>query len=128
VRRLLWSLPRVAPVLLRHFTAYLELVSLDIARAQRELVAELIAIAIVAVCGLLALLMGCLVVVACTWNTPYRVTAVACMGGGFLIVAVAAGVYRSNASKAKSEFLASVKQAWAQDRLLFESILSSDEE
>jgi uncharacterized membrane protein YqjE len=126
--RFLWSLPKAAPVLLRHLTAYVELVSLDLATAQREIAAELIATAIVALCGLLALLMGCLAVVACTWDTPYRVTAIACMGGGFLIVAVAAAVYRNNASRAKSELLATVRQAWNEDRVLLERILSSDSE
>jgi uncharacterized membrane protein YqjE len=126
--RLLWSLPKAAPVLLRHLTAYLELVSLDLARAQRDVVSELIAVAVIALCSVLALLMGCLAVVAGTWNTPYRVTAILCMGGGFVIVAVAAAWYRSNASKAKSEVLGSVRQAWAQDRVLLENILSSDQE
>jgi uncharacterized membrane protein YqjE len=125
--RFIWSLPKAAPVILRHITAYLELVSLDIARAQRELVADLIATAVVAVCGLLALLMGCLLVVACTWDTPHRVTAIACMGGAFLIIAVAAARYRAKAANTKSEFLASVRQVWNEDRVLLERILSDSE-
>ncbi len=126
--RFIWSLPKAAPLLLRHFSAYMELVSLDLAQAQRELVAELLAVAVIAICALLALLMGCLTLIACTWDTPYRVTTVACMGGGFIIIAIVAAVLRSNAAKAKSEFLASVKQQWVEDRVLLERILSSDSE
>jgi uncharacterized membrane protein YqjE len=126
--RFLWSLPKAAPVLLRHLTAYLELVSLDLARAQRDVVSEIVAVAVIALCSVLALLMGCLAVVASTWNTPYRLTAILCMGGGFVVVAVAAAMVRANASKAKAEVLGSVRQAWADDRVLLERILSADDE
>ena len=125
---MLWSLPKAAPALLRHVAAYVELVSLDLARAQKEITTELLALAVVAICGLFAVFMGCLVVVAYTWNTPYRVAAIAWMGGGFVVVAIAAAVYRANAARAKSQFLASVRQEWRQDRVLLERILSSDQD
>jgi len=125
---MLWSLPKAAPALLRHVAAYVELVSLDLARAQKEITTELLALAVVAICGLFAVFMGCLVVVACTWNTPHRVAAIAWMGGGFVVVAIVAAVYRANAARAKSPFLASVRQEWQQDRILLERILSSDQD
>jgi uncharacterized membrane protein YqjE len=125
---MLWSLPKAAPALLRHVAAYVELVSLDLARAQREITTELLALAVVAICGLFAVFMGCLVVVAYTWDTPYRVAAIAWMGGGFVVVAIAAAVYRANVARAKSQFLASVRQEWQQDRILLERILSSDQD
>jgi uncharacterized membrane protein YqjE len=125
---MLWSLPKAAPALLRHVAAYVELVSLDLARAQKEITTELLALAVVAICGLFAVFMGCLVVVACTWDTPHRVAAIAWMGGGFVVVAIVAAVYRANAARAKSPFLASVRQEWQQDRILLERILSSDQD
>jgi uncharacterized membrane protein YqjE len=125
---MLWSLPKAAPALLRHVAAYVELVSLDLARAQKEITTELLALAVVAICGLFAVFMGCLVVVAYTWDTPYRVAAIAWMGGGFVVVAIAAAAYRANVARAKSQFLASVRQEWQQDRILLERILSSDQD
>jgi uncharacterized membrane protein YqjE len=126
--RLLWSLPKAAPALLRHLAAYIDLASLDLARTRREIGAEFLATAVAAVCGLFAVLLGCLAVVACTWDTPHRVTAIVWMGGGFLAVAIAAAVYRANAVRAKSEFLGSVRRAWEEDRVLLERILSSDQD
>lgn len=126
--RLLWLLPKAAPALLRHLVAYVDLVSLDLARAQRELVAELVISAILVICALFALLMGCLAVVAYTWDTPYRMTAIGWMGGGFLVAAIAAAGYRIRAVRAKSEFLGSVRREWHADRALLERILSSEEE
>jgi len=125
--RLLWLLPKAAPALLRHLVAYVDLVSLDLGRAQRELAAELVISAILAICALFALLMGCLAVVAYTWDTPYRMTAIAWMGGGFLIATVVAAAYRIKAVRAKSEFLGSVRREWHADRALLERILSEEE-
>ena len=126
--RLLWLLPKAAPALLRHLVGYIDLVSLDLGRAQRELLAELVISAILAICALFALLMGCLAVVAYTWDTPYRMIAIAWMGGGFLVAAIVAAGYRIKAVRAKSEFLGSVRREWHADRALLERILTSEEE
>jgi uncharacterized membrane protein YqjE len=126
--RLLWLLPKAAPALLRHLVGYIDLVSLDLGRAQRELVAELVISAILAICALFALLMGCLAVVAYTWDTPYRMIAIGWMGGGFLVAAIVAAGYRIKVVRAKSEFLGSVRREWHADRALLDRILTSEEE
>jgi uncharacterized membrane protein YqjE len=126
--RLLWSLPKAAPALLRHLAAYGDLASLDLARAWREIAAELLASAIAAICGLFAVFLGCLAVVAYTWDTPHRVSAIVWMGGGFLAGAIVAAAYRANAVRSKSEFLASMRRAWQEDRVLLERILSSHQD
>lgn len=126
--RLLWLLPKAAPALLRHLAAYVDLAGLDLARARREIGAEFLATAVAAVSGLFAVLLGCLAVVAYTWDTPHRVTAIVWMGVGFLAVAIAAAAYRANAVRAKSQFLGSVRRAWEEDRVLLERILSSHQD
>jgi uncharacterized membrane protein YqjE len=126
--RLLWLLPKAAPALLRHLAAYADLASLDLARARRELAAEFLASAVAAICTLFAVFMGCLAVVAYTWDTPHRVSAIAWMGGGFLGIAIVAAAYRANAVRAKSQLLASVRRQWQEDRVLLERILSSHQE
>ena len=126
--RLLWSLPKAAPALLRHLAAYADLAGLDLARAKREIVVELLASAIMAICGLLAFFMGCLVVVACTWDTPHRVSAIAWMGGGFLGLAIVAAAYRARVVRAKSQLLASLRREWQEDRALVERLFLSDQD
>jgi uncharacterized membrane protein YqjE len=125
---MLWSLPKAAPALLRHIAAYADLASLDLAKTCRELAAEFIASAVLAICALFAVLMGCLGVVALTWDTPYRVTAIAWMGGGFLLLAILAAVYRSRIVREKSPFLDSVHREWQEDRVILERILSNDQD
>jgi uncharacterized membrane protein YqjE len=124
----LWSLPKAAPALLRHIGAYIELAGLDLARAQREVVAQITALAIVAICVLFAILLVCLGVIAYTWDTPYRIAAIAWMAGVFIILALAAAIYRSRAARARSPLLSDVRREWQEDRVLLERILSSDED
>ena len=126
--RLLWSLPKAAPALLRHLAAYVDLASLDFARAQREIAGQLLASVIIIFGALFALLMGCLAVVAYTWDTPYRVSAIVWMALGFLAIAVVAAIVRARAARSRSQFLAAVRQEWREDRVLLERLLSSDQD
>jgi uncharacterized membrane protein YqjE len=124
----LWSLPKAAPALMRHIGAYIELVGLDLARAHREITAQVIASAIAAVCVLFAVFMTCLGVVAYTWDTSYRVAAIAWMGGGFLAVAIVALIYGFSLARSRSSLFTDVRREWQQDRVLLERLLSADED
>jgi uncharacterized membrane protein YqjE len=126
--RMLWSLPKAAPVLLRHLAAYVELAALDLAKAQREITAQLLASAIVAVGVFFALMMGCLAVVAATWNTPYRLTAIAWMGAAFVVLAVGAALYKARIASSQTPILDSVRREWHADRMILERILSSEQD
>jgi uncharacterized membrane protein YqjE len=72
--------------------------------------------------------MGCVVIVALTWDTPYRVPAVAWTGGAFLAVAVLALIYRSKVMKDQQPFLDSVKREWQEDVVVLENILAEPEQ
>jgi uncharacterized membrane protein YqjE len=125
--RLLWSLPKAAPAILRHLVAYAELAGQDLERTQNDLGAKLFASAVVGLCVFFVILSGCLAVVALTWDTPNRVSAIAWMGGTFLLVAVIAGLYRSKVIGAQSPFLGTVRREWAEDRVILEKILSDQD-
>ena len=72
--------------------------------------------------------MGCVVIVALTWDTPYRVAAVACTGGAFLLAAVIALIYRSKALKEHPPFLSAVKREWQEDALILDRILADHDD
>ena len=126
--RLLWSLPKAAPALLRHMVGYAELAGQDLDQTQRDIGARLLAAAIFGLAIFFVIFSGCLLVVALTWDTPYRVSAIAWMGGAFLLVAILAGVYRSNLIKGQAPFLATVRREWKEDRAILDHILSPDED
>jgi len=126
--RVLWLLPKAAPALLRHFGAYVELFALELEQARRDLTVNILASMVAGVCVFFAVLMGCVVIVALTWDTPYRVPAVAWTGGGFLAVAVLALIYRSKALKEQKSFLATAKREWQEDIVVLERILAEPEQ
>jgi uncharacterized membrane protein YqjE len=126
--RVLWLLPKAAPALLRHIGAYAELVALELEQSRRDLSVNVLAGVVAGVCVFFAVLMGCVVIVALTWDTPYRVPAIAWTGGGFLAVAVLALIYRSRVIKSQEPFLASVKREWQEDILVLEGILAEPEQ
>jgi uncharacterized membrane protein YqjE len=126
--RLLWSLPKAAPALLRHILGYVELAVQDLDQVQRDFGARLLAGVIVGICVFFLLLTGCLLVVALTWDTPHRVSAIIWMGVTFLTVAVIAIAYRFRVVSAQPPFLATVRREWGEDRVILDHILSPDEE
>jgi uncharacterized membrane protein YqjE len=126
--RLLWSLPKAAPALLRHIVGYAELAGEDLDQAQRDFGAQLLAAAILGLALFFVIFSGCLVVVALTWDTPYRVSAIIWMGGLFLVVAIVAAVYRFNLLGAQAPFLATVRREWKEDREILDHILAADED
>ena len=126
--RLLWSLPKAAPALLRHMVGYAELAGQDLDQTQRDIGARLLAAAIFGLAIFFVIFSGCLLVVALTWDTPHRVSAIAWMVGAFLLLAILAGVYRSNLIKGQAPFLATVRREWKEDRAILDHILSPDED
>lgn len=113
---------------MRHIGAYVELIGLDLQRTQREIMAQVIATAIVAICILFAVFLVCVGVIAYTWDTPYRVAAIAWMAGVFVLVAVGALIFRTRIARERSAMFSDVQREWQEDKVILERFLSSDEE
>jgi uncharacterized membrane protein YqjE len=125
--RVLWSLPKAAPALLRHIAAYVELAGWDLAQTQRQVVASVVAFMVVAVCLFFAVLMGCIAVLAVTWDGPHRLAAIGWMAAGFVLVGFIAILYRSSLTRVSPKFLGSVREEWRHDSVILEKILSDEE-
>jgi len=113
---------------MRHIGAYIDLAGLELARAQRDMTAQVVMWAIVAVCGLFAVFMACLGVIAYTWDTAYRVAAIAWMCGGFLVISIGALIYGFRLARQRSALFTDVRREWQEDRVILERVLSSDED
>jgi uncharacterized membrane protein YqjE len=125
--RVLWSLPKAAPALMRHLGAYIELAAYDLEQAKRDAVSGIIASILVGVALLFAILMGCAAVIALTWDTPQRVPAIAWMGGGFLALAILAMIYRSKTVAGQAPFLDTVRREWKEDSVILDRILADED-
>jgi len=126
--RLLWLLPKAAPALLRHMASYAELAGQDLEQAKREVGAQVVAAAILAICVIFVVFCIFLLVIALTWDTPYRLLAILCMGGCFAVVAIIAAVYRAKLASRQAPFLDTVRREWHEDRVILERILAAEED
>lgn len=122
----LLSLQRAAPVLLRHLSAYAELAGQDLAASKIDFVARARSALILAVSAVFALVMLCVCVIAATWDTPYRLPAVASLAGLFVLIAAVAAI-RLARSPAPRAF-AGVRREWKQDRALVEQLVTNSAE
>jgi uncharacterized membrane protein YqjE len=118
----LLALRRVGPLLLRHLSAYAELAGQDLAASRKDLAKRLRATVIFSVCGAFALLMGCMWVIAATWDTPHRMLAIGMMTTLFAVLALVSGLFATRASPQPA--FASVRREWGEDRLILERVLS----
>lgn len=124
--RVLWALPKAAPALLKHAAGYLELLVQDLSRAQHQAGARMLAFAILGISVFFLLLMLCFAVMASTWDTPYRVTAILSLAGFFMLVAIIAALYRGRVLRTQEPFLSALRKEWHEDREILERILSSE--
>jgi len=120
------ALLQVAPILFRHLEGYFELAEQDIAATKAQAVARLRVVAIFCVSALFMLLMLCVLVIALTWDTDYRVLAVALVGGFFTVVTVASGFYLAQLQP--TEPFMELRREWRQDRQLIYRLISGDDE
>ena len=126
--RLLWSLSKAAPALLRHCATYAELATLELARARRQMRAQLVAVAAMLICWVFAAVLGCMAIIAYTWDTPHRVGTIAVMAGAFLLLGLASALYRSNLSRRNSPLFSAVRKEWQEDSVILERILAGERE
>jgi uncharacterized membrane protein YqjE len=85
--------PRLLQEVLRHLFAYGQLLHYEIIEALRQGRRRLWGAAIALTAGMMALVLGCLWVIAATWDGPNRLIAVGALCVGFLLIAIVGGLY-----------------------------------
>jgi uncharacterized membrane protein YqjE len=119
-------LPKAAPILARQAAAYLQLAGEDLARVKGALATQFIVAGVVAISVLIVLLMTCLAVVALTWDTPHRLTAIVSMGGGALVIGGLALWYGARVTARRPELFSLIRREWQNDRVILNRVLEPD--
>lgn len=122
--RAIGMLQKAVPIILRHLDAYVELAEGDWRTAKQNAVHSMRLLAVMVGSGFFALLLCCGVVVALTWDGPYRVAAIASMAGLFAVALTVSGILYA---KREREIFPSVRREWSRDRELVQELLSGDE-
>jgi uncharacterized membrane protein YqjE len=75
--------------------------------------------------AIFALMMICACVIAATWDTPYRLTAVITMASLFMAAAIVSAIVLTKVPKQRA--FAGVRGEWQRDRLLLEQVMLQGE-
>ena len=121
-------LSQVAPVLLRHLGAYAELLAQDLARG-RAAFARRIGVMLIAAFGLAGVfVMLCVAILAASWDTIYRMTAVYSLLAFFVGLAGFAAAYAARLQSRQTPLFAGLQREWRLDQVLVERVLSANDE
>lgn len=82
------ALRRLLPLIARHLLAHAELLCLETGDALHQLRRRTLGLALAVAAGGMAVLFGCVWIIAATWDTPNRLLAVGALCIGFLVIAV----------------------------------------
>jgi hypothetical protein len=114
------SLPKLAPLVLRHLAAYLELTAEEVAALVRDLTQRVLAVAMALVAGIVALLLGCLWVTALAWDTPWRGMVIGSLVVLFGLTAAILGARATRGWKPGQRPFARLRTEWESDQLLLQ--------
>jgi len=91
------ALQRLAPAVLRHLVAYVELLCEETGDALRQSRRRALGLAVTAAAGLMALSLACVWAIAVSWDGPNRLLVVGSLCFGFVIVALIGAAYARGA-------------------------------
>jgi uncharacterized membrane protein YqjE len=91
------ALRRLLPLIARHLLAHAELLCLETGEALREVRRRTIGLALAVAAAAMAVLFGCVWIIAATWDTANRLLAVGALCIGFLLLAVVSALFANRA-------------------------------
>jgi uncharacterized membrane protein YqjE len=119
-------LSTVAAIAVRHAGAYTDLILSDLDAASAALGQRLVAAAVMVCALVFAILMGCVWLIAATWETVARYWVIAGLLGLFLAIAAAAFWRLRLLTAGAPGVLPQTAGEWAKDRRLLEELLERE--
>jgi uncharacterized membrane protein YqjE len=119
-------LSAVAAIAVRHAGAYTDLILSDLDAASAALGRRLLAAAVMACALVFAILMGCVWLIAATWETVARYWVIAGLLGLFLAIAAAAFWRLRLLTAGAPGVLPQTAGEWAKDRRLLEELFERE--
>jgi uncharacterized membrane protein YqjE len=109
------ALFRLIPALLRHFVAYGELLGAETGDALRRVRRQLIGLSLALAALTISALMGCIWVIAATWDGPHRLQSIAALCIGFALLGGAGIWYAYGPTGARAPPFARLGEEWRAD-------------
>jgi uncharacterized membrane protein YqjE len=125
---LLHALPRIAPLLVRHVIGYADLAGEELDGIALRLRRRAIAAATCALAAFISVLLGCVLVIALAWETPYRYWVIAGLAVAFCGTALIAGATVRRERREGGRLFGRLREEWSQDRQALQQIMASRNE
>jgi uncharacterized membrane protein YqjE len=119
-------LSAVASIAVRHAGAYTDLILSDLEAASTAFGRRLLAAAVMACAMVLGVVMGCIWLIAATWDTAARTWVIAGLLGVFVAIAAAAFWRLKQLSAGGRGVLPQTAGEWAKDRRLLEELFERE--
>lgn len=125
---MLYALPRIAPLLVRHVLGYVDLVSEELDGLAAQLRRRVIAVIAFIAATLLAAMSSCALVIAVAWETHWRLHAIAGLALAWLAVAVLTGELARRERRRVGAGLARLRGEWERDRRVLRQVLAMQDD
>jgi hypothetical protein len=106
---------RLIPALMEHFVAYGDLLSAEAGDAVRQLRRQLLGLALLVGAGAVSALMGCVWLIAATWDGPHRLQTIGGLCIGFALIALAGVWYARSATSRGPQPFQRLGEEWRAD-------------
>jgi uncharacterized membrane protein YqjE len=110
--------PRLAPLVVQHLVAYVELVAEDSSAFARGLAQRLIAGAVALLAAIFTVLIGCLWIVSAVWDTAWRWPVIGALLVLFAAIATVGTVVATRRWPAGQEPFLRLRTEWNRDQVL----------
>jgi uncharacterized membrane protein YqjE len=117
-------LSATASIAVRHVGAYTELLASDLQLGSEDLRRQLLALTALVLGVVFTVALGCVWVIAVTWDTPLRLGVIGALTGMALLLALI-GLWRLKIVRTSaSPWLSQTAREWNKDRRLLEELLA----
>ena len=118
----------MVPAMLRHLQAYADIAGEDVREAASPIVRRLLVLLVAGAAAFVAFSMGCVWLLALTWDGPWRSWTAGGLALGFAAIAAALCLYRARPrGKRRIEFFSRTRFELSRDRELVERAFNSNE-
>jgi uncharacterized membrane protein YqjE len=115
-------IPRLAPIAVRHLSAYVDLATADLQVLAKLLVRRLVVVAIAMAATLVSLLLACTWVITSAWDTSWRNQSIGLLLLLFMVLAAASAGFASRRWGVDQHPFARLRDEWQCDQQLISEL------
>jgi uncharacterized membrane protein YqjE len=118
----LTQLPGLAPIIVKHLGAYVELAMTDASQLMQSLMRRMLGALVALVGVVVSLMLGCTWLISVAWNTPWRDATIAALLVAFVMMAIGGTVTALRSWPIANAPFARLRSEWSGDQTLLDEM------